>query len=68
MAKIACFLALLKVLRSHNTCNQGNKYMEMCRAILCINMCNVFYKGVTGKKLSRFNHQISRLFQSFNGF
>ena len=26
MAKIACFLALLKGLRSHNTCNQGNKY------------------------------------------
>ena len=46
MAKIACFLALLllKGLRSHNTCNQGNKYMEMCRTI---NICNVFHKGVT---------------------
>ena len=47
MAKIACFLALLKGLRSHNTCNRGNKYMEMCRTILCINICNVFHKGVT---------------------
>ena len=48
MAKIACFLALLKGLRLHNTCKQGNKYMKMCRAILCINICNVFHKGVTG--------------------
>ena len=28
MAKIACFLSLLMALRLHNTCNQGNKYME----------------------------------------
>ena len=48
MAKTACFLALLKGLRSHNTCNQGNKYMEMGRTILCINIYNVFHKGVTG--------------------
>ena len=48
MAKIACFLALLKGLRLHNTCNQGNKYMEMCRTISCINICNVFHKGVRG--------------------
>ena len=27
MAKIACFPALLMGLRSHKTCNQGNKYM-----------------------------------------
>ena len=40
MAKIACFLSLLMGLRLHNTCNQGNKYMEMCRTILCINICN----------------------------
>ena len=37
MTEIACFLALLMGLRSHKTCNQGNKYMEMCRTILCIN-------------------------------
>ena len=40
MAEIACFLSLLMALRSHNTCNQGNKYMEMYRTILCINICN----------------------------
>ena len=38
MAEIACFLALLMGLRSHETCNQGNK--------LCINICNVFHEGV----------------------
>ena len=42
MAKIACFLAQLMGLRSLKTCNQGNKYMEMCRTILCINICNLF--------------------------
>ena len=36
MAKIACFLSLLMELRSHNTCNLGNKYMEIYRTILCI--------------------------------
>ena len=35
MAEIACFPALLMGLRSHKICNQGNKYMEMCRTILC---------------------------------
>ena len=30
MAEIACFLALLIGLRSHKTCNEGNKYIEMC--------------------------------------
>ena len=38
MAEIACFLALIMGLRSHKTCNQGNKYMEMCRTILCTNI------------------------------
>ena len=37
MAEITCFLALLMGLRSHKTCNQGNKYRKMCRTILCIN-------------------------------
>ena len=46
MAEIACFLALLMGLRSHKTYNQGNKYMEMCRTILYINMCNLFHEGV----------------------
>ena len=48
MTEIACFLALLIELRSHKTCNQGNKYMEMCRTILYINICNLFYEGVRG--------------------
>ena len=48
MAEIACFLALLMRLRSHKTCNQGNKYLEMCRTILCINICNLFHEGVRG--------------------
>ena len=34
ISEIACFLALLMGLRSHETCNQENKYMEMC-----INIC-----------------------------
>ena len=38
MAEIVCFLSLLMGLRSHNTCNQGNKYMEIYRTILCINI------------------------------
>ena len=42
MVEIACFLSLLMGLRSHNTCNQGNKYMEICRTLplLCINIGN----------------------------
>ena len=40
MIKIACFLSLLMGLRSHNTCNQGNKYMEIYRTLLCINISN----------------------------
>ena len=36
MTEIACYLSLLMGLRSHKTCNQGNKYMEMCRTILVI--------------------------------
>ena len=48
MAEIACFLALLMGLRSHKTRNQGNKDMEMCRTILCINICNSFHEGVRG--------------------
>ena len=43
MAEIACFLALLIRLRSHKTFNQGNKYMEMCRTILCINIITYHY-------------------------
>ena len=43
MIKIACFLALLMELRSHNTYNQENKYMEIYRTILCINICNQFH-------------------------
>ena len=43
----ACFLSLLMDLRWYytlniivfSTCKQGNKYMEICRTILCINMC-----------------------------
>ena len=46
MVKIVCFLALLMRLGSHETCNQENKYVEMCRTILCINICNLFHKGV----------------------
>ena len=48
MTEIACLLALLMELRSHKTCNQGNKYMEMRRTILCINICNLFHEGVRG--------------------
>ena len=48
MDEIACFLALLMGLRSHKTCNQRNIYMEMCRTILCINICNLFHAGVRG--------------------
>ena len=48
MAEIACLLALLNGLKSHKTCNQGNKYMEMCRTILCINTSNLFHEGVRG--------------------
>ena len=35
MAESACYLSLLMNLRSHNTCtcNQGNKYMEICKTI-----------------------------------
>ena len=35
-------------LRLHKTCNQGNKYMEMCGTILCINICNLFHEVVRG--------------------
>ena len=47
-AEIACFLALLMGLKSHKTCNQGNKYMVMCKTIVCINICNLFHEGVRG--------------------
>ena len=50
IAKIACFLALLMRLRSHKTCNQGHKYVKMCRTILCINICNLFNEGVRPKR------------------
>ena len=46
MAEIACYLVLLMGLRSHKACNQGNKYMLMCRTILCINICNLFLEFV----------------------
>ena len=39
MAEIACFLSLLMELRLYNTCNQGNKNIEIYRTILCINIC-----------------------------
>ena len=48
MAEIACFLALLMGLRLHKTCTQGKKYMEICRTISCINICNLFHEGVRG--------------------
>ena len=46
MAENACFLLLLMDLRWYNTCNQGNKYMEIYRTILWINICNEFHEGV----------------------
>ena len=67
MAENACFLSLLMDLRSYNTCNQGNKYMEICNAehycasIYAINSI----KEQEGKKLYQFKSQISRLFQGF---
>ena len=48
MPENACVPALLMGLRSHKTCNQGNKYMVMCKTILCINICNLFHEGVRG--------------------
>ena len=51
MAEIACFLALLMGLKLHKTCNQGNKYIEMCRTILGINICNLFHEGVRGLEI-----------------
>ena len=48
MVEIACFLALLMGLRLHKTCKKGNKYMEMCGTILCINISNLFHEGVRG--------------------
>ena len=48
MAEIVCYLVLLMGLRPHKACNQGNKYMLMCRTILCINICNLFLEGVRG--------------------
>ena len=51
MAEIACFLALLMGLKSHKTCNQGNKYIEMCRTKLGINICNLFHEGVRGLEI-----------------
>ena len=51
MAKMACFLSLLMRQRSHNTCNQGNNYMEICGTILCINICNLFDEGMKGQKV-----------------
>ena len=48
MPEIACFLALVMGLRSHKTRNQANKYMEMCRTILCINICNLFHEVERG--------------------
>ena len=44
MAEIACFLPLLIELRLHNTCNQGNKYME-CAEQYCAYM-QQFHEGV----------------------
>ena len=37
MAEIVSFMSVLMGLRSHNTCNQGNKYMEICRTMLYTN-------------------------------
>ena len=68
MAENACFPSLLMDLRSYNTCNQGNKYMEICRTILCINITNNSMKEKEGKKFYQFKSQISRLFQFFTAF
>ena len=38
MAEKACFLSLLIGPRLYNTCKKGNKYIEACETILCINI------------------------------
>ena len=48
MAENACFLSLLMDLRSYNTCNQGNKYMEIGQTILCLNIYKQFHEGLRG--------------------
>ena len=71
MTEIACFLALLMGLRSHKTCNQGNKYMEMCRTILCINICNLFHERERARvgdylDLTIKFHDYSKFFTAFD--
>ena len=58
MADIACFLVLLMGLRSRKTCNQENKYMEIYKTILCINICNELHEGERGSEVI-FKSQIS---------
>ena len=71
MAEAACFLSVLMGLRSHNinrpTCNQGNKYMEICRTILCISVCNLFREGVRSSINLNFKfHEYSRFSTAFD--
>ena len=42
-------IIILLDLKSHNTCNKGNKYMEKCRTILYINIFNLFHEAITGE-------------------
>ena len=49
MAENTCFLSLSIGLRLHNTGNQGNIYMEICKTILCINnIRNLLNEGIRG--------------------
>ena len=68
MVEITCFLSLLMGLRTHNSCNQGNKYMkyakQYCALIYAINSM----KEYEVKKLNLFKSQISRFFQIFYGY
>ena len=52
------------------TCNQGNKYMEMCSTILFINICNLFHGGIkrirSHLELTNNSHDYSSFFTAFN--
>ena len=56
MAEITCFLSLLMGLRSHITCNKGNKYIELYRTILGINIIMQLIPGGTVMLPSHFGY------------
>ena len=65
MVKNNHFPSLLIDQLSHTTCNKENKHIEICRTILCINICHLFHEGI---KKARIYLNLKIKFQHYSIF